>query len=140
MSWRPGGVLAGLWNVLDDCVGWVAGLAAVAGPAVIGPRDTRSRWRAATARLLEGFGPAEPAEFPHGQRRTAETLVASLGTRAGMLVLPEPDRAAVLDRIRAYLAGRPETAGGEFTVPMCTGVLRASRPESAPARGHSGLV
>jgi hypothetical protein len=67
------------------------------------------------------------SEFPHGQRRTADSLVATLATRAGMLVMPEPERRATLDRIRSYLAGRPETAEGEFTLPMLTGVLRVRR-------------
>ncbi|MGW4112376.1 class I SAM-dependent methyltransferase [Actinosynnema sp. NPDC004786] len=128
----PGGVLSGLWNVVDDRVDWVAGLARVAGSAAIGPRDTVGEWRAATAGLFptgpgSPFGEPERAEFPHGQRRTAESLVATLATRAGVLVLPEPEREAVLDRIRAYLAHRPETASGGFTLPMATGVLRARR-------------
>jgi SAM-dependent methyltransferase len=38
----PGGVLAGLWNVEDDTVGWVAGLAAIRKTGT-----TLSRWRAA---------------------------------------------------------------------------------------------
>jgi hypothetical protein len=33
----------------------------------------------------------EQAEFPHGQRRTADSLVATLATRAGMLVMPEQE-------------------------------------------------
>ncbi|MBB5866948.1 SAM-dependent methyltransferase [Allocatelliglobosispora scoriae] len=130
----PGGVLAGLWNVMDDRVDWVAGLERVGGDAVVGPRDTFSRWRAATAGLhlppaglAARFGSPEQAEFPHGQLRTADSLVATLATRAGLLVLPEREREAVLDRIRAYLASRPETAHGEFTLPMLTGVLRARR-------------
>jgi SAM-dependent methyltransferase len=130
----PGGVLAGLWNVLDDRVDWVAGLEQVAGPRVVGPRDTRSSWRAATGRLhlpQDGspprFGPAEQAEHPHHQPRTADSLVATLATRAGVLVLPEPERAALLARIRAYLTGRPETAAGSFDLPMLTGVLRTRR-------------
>jgi hypothetical protein len=41
-----------------------------------------------------------------------------------MLVMPEPERQATLGRIRAFLASRPETASGEFTLPMLTGILR----------------
>jgi SAM-dependent methyltransferase len=130
----PGGVLAGLWSVLDNRVDWVAGLERVSGSAAIGPRDTLSSWRAATADmhlpntgLVARFGSPEQAEFPHGQRRTADSLVATLATRAGMLVMPERDQEATLGRIRAFLASRPETAHGEFTLPMLTGVLRVRR-------------
>jgi ubiquinone/menaquinone biosynthesis C-methylase UbiE len=127
----PGGILAGLWNVMDDQVDWIAGLERVSGSAAIGPRDTRSSWRAATADMhlpntgrVARFGSPEQAEFPHGQRRTADSLVATLATRAGMLVMPERDQEATLGRIRAFLASRPETDRGEFTLPMLTGVLR----------------
>jgi SAM-dependent methyltransferase len=126
----PGGTLAGLWNTLDDRVEWVAGLAEVSGPAAIGPRDTPDSWRAQTAAMhlpksgAPWFGSAEQAEFPHGQRRTADTLVATLATRAGMLVMPEGEREELLGRMRDYLASRPETARGEFTLPMLTCVLR----------------
>ncbi|WP_255526406.1 hypothetical protein [Nocardia sp. XZ_19_385] len=41
--------------------------------------------------------------------------------------MAEQEREAMLDRIRAFLASRPETANGEFTLPMQTGVLRAHR-------------
>ena len=70
------------------------------------------------------FGSPEQAEFPHGQRRTADSLVATIATRAGVLVLPEQEQEATLGRIRAFLASRPETASGEFTLPMLTGALR----------------
>jgi hypothetical protein len=129
-----GGTLAGLWNVLDDRVDWVAGLERVSGSAAIGPRDTLSNWRPATAdlHLPHGgepgrFGSPEQAEYLHGQRRTADSLVATLGTRAGMLVMPAQERDASLGRIRAFLASRPEAARDEFTLPMLTGVLRARR-------------
>jgi SAM-dependent methyltransferase len=131
----PGGVLAGLWNVLDDRVDWIAALARVSGAAAIGPRDTLSNWRTATAAvyLPSGggtplFGSAEQAEFGHGQRRTADSLIATLATRAGMLLMPEPDRELTLGRIRDFLASRQETSAGEFTLPMLTGVLRVRRP------------
>jgi SAM-dependent methyltransferase len=127
----PGGILAGLWNVIDNRVDWVAELERVSGSAAIGPRDTLSNWRAETADahlpnigLVAQFGSPEQAEFPHGQRRTADSLVATIATRAGMLVMPEQEQGATLGRIRAFLASRPETACGEFTLPMLTGVLR----------------
>ena len=130
----PAGTLAGLWNVLDDRVDWVAGLARVSGSSAIGRRDLLSSWRAETSTThLPGgvgtapFGSLEQAEFAHGQRRTAESLVAKIATHAGMLVLPEPERLATLGRIRAFLASRPETARGELTLPMLTGVLRVRR-------------
>jgi SAM-dependent methyltransferase len=130
----PGGMLAALWNLLDDRVDWVAGLARVSGPDVVGPRDTPVAWRAATAHLelLGGdasgaFESAERAEFPHGQRRTADALVETLATRAGVLVMPEAERRATRDRIRTYLTSIPVTAKGEFALPMVTGVLRLRR-------------
>jgi SAM-dependent methyltransferase len=130
----PGGTLAGLWNVMDDQIEWVAGLARVSGSEAIGPRDTPAGWRAETAgaHLPKTsapicFGSPEQVEFPHGQRRTADSLVATLATRAGMLVMPEHQREARLSRIRAFLASRPETADGEFTLPMLTAVLRVRR-------------
>ncbi|MBO1418783.1 class I SAM-dependent methyltransferase [Streptomyces sp. FH025] len=130
----PGGVLAGLWNLMDDEVEWVDGLARVSGSAAVGPRDTPASWRVETAGLhlpKDGsparFGAPEQAEFPHGQRRTADSLVATLATRAGVLVMPEAEREATLGRIRGFLAGRPETADGEFTLPLLTGVLRTRR-------------
>jgi hypothetical protein len=73
------------------------------------------------------FGAPEQAEFPHGQRRTADSLVATLATRAGMLVMPAEEQKATLGRIRAYLASRPETVEGEFILPMLTCVLRVRR-------------
>jgi SAM-dependent methyltransferase len=127
----PGGALAGLWNVVDTRVDWVAGLERVAGRAAIGRRDTLDGWRAETAEAhlpnsgeVVCFGSPEQAEFAHGQLRTAESLVASLATRAGMLVMPEQERDARLGRIRAFLSSRSETAFGEFNLPMLTAVLR----------------
>jgi hypothetical protein len=94
----PGGALSGLWNVLHVRVAWVADLARIAGPEAIGPRDTTDRWRAETASAhlpangeAVHFGSPEQAAFPHGQRRTADTLVHTLATRAGMLVMPEQE-------------------------------------------------
>jgi SAM-dependent methyltransferase len=107
----PGGILAGLWNIIDNRVDWVAGLERVSGSAAIGPRDTLSSWRAETATahlpnsgLVAQFGSPEQAEFPHGQRRTADSLAAALQTRAGMLVMPEPEQEATGALVAAAIA------------------------------------
>ena len=130
----PDGVLAGLWNVVDDRVDWVAELARVGGSAVLGERDLLSSWRDATATTYvprngdpARFGHLEQVEFPHDLRHTADSLVAKLATHAGLLVMQEQERHTTLGRIRDLLASTPETAHGEFTLPTLTGVLRVSR-------------
>jgi SAM-dependent methyltransferase len=125
----PGGVLAGLWNLMDDRVDWVAGLAEVGGPEAIGSRDTPAAWRVTIAdlHLSAHFSPGEQAEFANGQQRTADSLVETFGTKAGILVMPPDERTRRLATMRDYLANRPETADGEFTLPMVTGVLRTQR-------------
>jgi SAM-dependent methyltransferase len=127
----PGGILAGLWNVLDNRLEWVAGLERVSGSAAIG---TLSTWRVETVEehlpnigLIAQFGSPEQAEFPHGQRRTADSLVATIATHSGLLVMPEEEQEATLGRIHAFLARGPETGRGEFTLPLLTGVIRVRR-------------
>lgn len=84
----PNGILADLWRVPDDQVEWVAELAHVSKRAAIGPRDTPTSWSAETADarfprtdMPARFGSPEQAELPHGQRRTAGSLIAALATR-----------------------------------------------------------
>jgi len=126
----PGGPLAGLWNADDDRVDWVAGFQEVA-RAAAAPSVSRRRAEAVDFGVhqfgTELFGPAERAEFPHAPSYTADSLVALCGTHSRVLVMPEPERAALLAEIRAYLASRPETVRGEFTLPMLTAGVRAIR-------------
>ncbi len=136
-----GGVVAGLWNTFDDRIEWVAELARISGSAAIGPRDTPASWRAETADMYlpttgaARFGSPERAEFPHAQTRTADSLVATLATKAGVLVMPDSEREATLARIRTFLESRPETRQGEFILPMLTCVLRVLRLDNPPATG-----
>lgn len=77
--------------------------------------------------------------FAHSRRRTAESMVATLGTHSHVLVMAEDERRAMLDRVRAYLRDNPETGhGGEFDLPMLTmavrGVRAAVRTSACPRR------
>jgi SAM-dependent methyltransferase len=127
----PGGVLAGLWNVDDDRVGWVAELAAISDS---GP--TLSSWRATPEADTEQgalragsswFTPVEEREFGNGQPRSADSLVAAIATHSSLLVTDEAERTRTLARIGDFLHRQPETSGGEFTLPLVTVALRAAR-------------
>jgi len=125
-----GGVLGGLWNNDDDRVEWVAGLHAAAdGMVSPGLSVRRSLTDTFQAGRLQpwGFTAAERAEFPNAQRCTAESLTGTIGTHSRLLVLPAPERERVLARVSDYLRGLPETAEGEFTLPLVTLVIRATR-------------
>jgi SAM-dependent methyltransferase len=130
---RPGGVLAGLWNVDDDRVGWVARLAEISKRK---SSITLTRWRESAAKARQEqllgehsdlFTAAELDEFGHGLARTADSLVATIGTHSQLLVMDEAERARLLARVGDFLRSQPETAHGEFTLPMVTVVLRARR-------------
>jgi SAM-dependent methyltransferase len=132
----PSGVLAGLWNVDDDRVGWVAGLSEISrrrsSPTLLRWRDGAGRGRPAqlaeVAEVAAGlFHPAEEDEFGHGQARTADSLVATIATHSHLLTMDENERGALLARIRGFLDSRPETSHGEFTLPLVTMALRMTR-------------
>jgi SAM-dependent methyltransferase len=126
----PGGVLGGLWNSDDDRVPWVAGLQEAAEGAA-SPSLSRRRSEAVSWGPeqfgLKLFGPTERAEFPNSQRLTPDALVELIGTHSKILVMDPGERARVLAKVRAYLASRPETAAGQFGLPMVTSVIRAVR-------------
>ncbi|WP_436761243.1 class I SAM-dependent methyltransferase [Streptosporangium sp. V21-05] len=120
----PGGVLAGLWNLDDDEVPWVNDLKEVSKSPV-----SFRRWRPESI-LREGplFPVIEYTRFPHSQRRTVESMVATIRTHSHVLTLSEAERTELTDRVTGYLRSIPETAGGEFDLPITTVTVRAVRP------------
>ena len=112
---RPGGVLALLYNLIDDSVPWVAELDELSRTSVsLPPGEADEVWSYA------GFGAVEEARFPHRHRRTAESMTATIGTHSHTLVVSDEERAEVLDRVRAFLDSRPETSAGPFDHPLDT--------------------
>jgi SAM-dependent methyltransferase len=126
----PGGPLAGMWNADDDRVEWVNEMQSVAGGAA-SPSLTRRRAEAVHFGVHQFgttfFGAVERGEFTHGQAYTADSLVALIATHSQVLVMPDEERSVRLAGISSFLAGRPETASGEFTLPMVTAVVRSVR-------------
>ncbi|MEV4259612.1 class I SAM-dependent methyltransferase, partial [Spirillospora sp. NPDC049652] len=116
----PGGVVGGLWNLDDDAVPWVAEMKRIARSTV-----SASSWRPKTLPDHPLFPYVERTEFPHVQRRTAESMAATVGTHSHVLLMDEPDRRALLDRVVAHLRATPETADGAFDLPLITLTFRA---------------
>ncbi|WP_308166179.1 class I SAM-dependent methyltransferase [Nocardia albiluteola] len=117
---RPGGVLAAFWNTHAVDVEWVAELDRVSRSGV--SFQTRTDRGMPSHPLFEEF---ERSDFPHGQRRTVESLTATIGTHSHTLVVSPRERTELLGRITEYLRGIPETAAGEFDLPLRTLVIRA---------------
>ena len=129
----PGGVFAALWNVDDDRVGWVAELAEKTKRKA---SNTVLRWRNGNAQASEEqlaragaglFGPPQTREFPNGQLRTADSLVATIATHSHLLVMDASERADLLAQVADFLRSQPETSQGEFMLPKMTIVLKVRR-------------
>ncbi|MFC5184670.1 class I SAM-dependent methyltransferase [Actinomadura harenae] len=116
----PGGVMGGLWNRDDSAVPWVAEMKRIARS---GFPVARGRPRGLPEHPL--FPNVEQTEFPHVQPRTAESMAATIGTHSHVLIMDGPERDVLLGRIVDHLRATPETAEGEFDLPLITLTLRA---------------
>lgn len=120
---RPQGKLGLIWNVRDDEEPWVAELSRILseheGSA---PRYARMDWRRVfTTTTL--FTPLNDRSFPYRQEMDADGLVDRVTSISFIALLPEDEKAAVVDRVRALVADKP----GYFDLPYLTDVYWCTR-------------
>ncbi len=120
---KPGGVFVALWNHDDLSVPWLVEF----GKAI--KTSVSRRWLSDYDELPgnEAFEPFVRELFAHKQSRTAETLVETIATHSHVLVASPEERAATLRLAREFLDRTPETASGEFDLPIVTTTFRARR-------------
>ena len=115
---RPDGRLVLLWNVRDRTVEWVQRLAELTEPyRTEAPTYRDGTWRRAfeTTTL---FTPLELRQYPSDHEVDADTMVDRMASISWIACLPDRERHALLDRIRALFDGMPP----RFPVPYHTDV------------------
>jgi SAM-dependent methyltransferase len=116
---RPGGMVGLLWNLFDDRVPWVAGIADAFGA------EDRVRLQAKSPvppwSHVAGLSEPEALLFDHRQAADADVLVANIASRSVVIVAPPERRAAMLDQVRAL------APAGRFDIPYACHTWRAPR-------------
>ena len=75
------------------------------------PWRNHDEWSDSAYTDLPGFGPLHTARFRHEQAITPEAMVRRVASVSHVAVLPEAERAAVLDEVRDVLATHPDAQG-----------------------------
>jgi SAM-dependent methyltransferase len=102
---RPGGRLGLIWNRRDQRSELQRELSAIVDPyRGDAPAYGTGAWREAFDRTRL-FTPLEERHFPYAVEADGETLVARVTSISFIAVLPEEERARVVDRVRALGAG-----------------------------------
>jgi ubiquinone/menaquinone biosynthesis C-methylase UbiE len=100
---RPGGGLGLLWNVRDETVDWERHLSVLLKRHESNaPRKRWGRWRDAFEQT-ELFSPLEERRFEHRQEGDPETILARVASISFVAALPDDERAAFLDEVRALV-------------------------------------
>jgi SAM-dependent methyltransferase len=109
---RPGGRVGLVWNARDRSVEWVHGVWSIMDRVEKkAPWRDHDNWRDSAFREMPGFGPLHEGEFRHTHTVTPEAMVQRVASVSHVAVLPDTERAVVLDEVRTLLATHPDTAG-----------------------------
>jgi SAM-dependent methyltransferase len=116
---RPAGRVALVWNARDRSVAWVDEVWTIMDRVEKrAPWRNHDDWNDRTLPVGPGFGAVHSAQFHHVQATTPEAMVQRVASVSHVAVLPERERAAVLDEVRAVLARHPDVRGrAELAVP-----------------------
>ncbi len=108
---KPGGSLGLIWNVRDTSVDWVGELTRIYSPHEgDAPRYDRGEWR--TAFPAPGFGPLLEKSVAHAHAGSAERVIVDRTASISFIAtLPDRERNAVLDEVRAFITRTPALAG-----------------------------
>jgi SAM-dependent methyltransferase len=122
------GRLGLLWNIRDESVAWARSLGEILQPyqrAV--PNEATGEWRRAFS-ATGLFGKLHQRRFAHSQSLDADGLVTRYASASYIAVLPEEERAEVLERIRRLAETHPDLAGRErFDLPYITELYWCAR-------------
>jgi SAM-dependent methyltransferase len=116
---RPGGRVGLLWNARDRSVDWVDQVWGIMDRVEKrAPWRDHERWSDAALGDRHGFGPLHEGTFHHEQHLTPTDVVVRFESVSHVAVLPDAERAEVLDEFRHLLATHPQTAGRtELAIP-----------------------
>jgi SAM-dependent methyltransferase len=124
---RSGGILGALWNTDHKQTEWLVELGNLMSIRATST-EAELTWEGEPDLAAHPeFVDIAQTTFDHTYRRTAESLIATIATFSPLLVLPEHERRITLGKGLDYLRGRPETASGEFDLPLQSLTIRARR-------------
>jgi len=109
---RRGGRVGLVWNARDRSVEWVDQVWGIMDRVEKrAPWRNHDEWSDSAYSDLPGFGALHTAQFHHEHLVTPEAMVQRVASVSHVAVLPDAERAAVLDEVRRVLATNPESRG-----------------------------